>query len=598
MAKINEKDQESLKMVLERFYRSESYCKAWHDNGEDYYKRYRFYKTAGKYPYKHNVKDRLTFTIIEVITARLMQVLFAVQPFLSIIPTEKTDEPVARQLEKVINNLLMNPDREFFLEFIDFTKQCCIYGTSYLSPTPRFNVDNWKFDGLNFDVDDFFDVFPDPACKRLSRAKFVIKRSIRYWDELKDLEKKGVYKNVDLIKSNTVSDFDNKVFDRQQSVGLNTGVDYSDPVTGLVEIMDYFEEGHIVTIGARGVVLRDTRKDVDRKATLDYMGQPTTKSSVLPYHLPIVDMRFIPVPREFFGIGVPEALKDDQDTIDLLRSNILDNLDLIVNKLFKLRINSDTDPDMVFSAAGNIIPVSDMSDIDEFKVSDISGSAFTVEQETRNAAADAIGEMGPARGQETERRSTATGLVKLQQASLIRFDLLVKNTEFTAIRQIGKKVVQIIREYMSQEQYERIIGEKDAGLYELTPDDIFMLLDIVPVGASVTANKETRSQQIQQAVQMLEKVDPIKAQQNVPSFRINLKELYTMGLEDLDVKNKDNIIMDAPPPLPPQPAPPPPPQQLGMPPMGGAPPMPGGPPPQALLAAVNQPMSMQGGIPF
>ena len=187
--KISQKDVDSLKLVMERFNRAESYSKGWHDNGEKWYKRYRFYKDSGKYPYKHNVKDRLTFTIVEVITSRILQALFAVSPFLSIVPREGDDVRLAKQLEKVVQTLIANPDREFFLEFEDFVKQAIIYGTSYLSVTPRFNTETWDFDGLNFDCEDFMDVFPDPAAKRLSRAKFIIKRSIRYWDELKELEK-------------------------------------------------------------------------------------------------------------------------------------------------------------------------------------------------------------------------------------------------------------------------------------------------------------------------------------------------------------------------------------------------------------------------
>ena len=141
------KDYESLKLVLDRFYRAEAFSKAWHDNGEEWYKRYRFYKSPGKYPYKHNVKDRLTFTICEVITARVLQALFAVSPFLSIVPREGNDIRMAKQLERVLEVLIGDPSREFFLEFVDFVKQAIIYGTSYLSVTPRFNTSKWEFDG-------------------------------------------------------------------------------------------------------------------------------------------------------------------------------------------------------------------------------------------------------------------------------------------------------------------------------------------------------------------------------------------------------------------------------------------------------------------
>ena len=96
--KISEKDFETLKLVIDRFDRSEAYCLAWHDNADKWYKRYRFYKDSGKYPYKHNIKDRLTFTMVEVLTAKIMQALFAVQPFMSVTPTEKADIDIAKSV--------------------------------------------------------------------------------------------------------------------------------------------------------------------------------------------------------------------------------------------------------------------------------------------------------------------------------------------------------------------------------------------------------------------------------------------------------------------------------------------------------------------
>lgn len=588
-----EKDYEALSLVMDRFYRSEGYAKSWMDRGEDWYKRYRFYKSPGKYPYKHNVKDRLTFTICEVMTSRVLQALFAVQPFLSVVPREGDDYRMAKQLEKVIDVLISDPNREFFLEFADFVKQCVIYGTSYLSVTPRFNTDTWDFDGLNFDCEDFFDVFPDPACKRLSRAKYIIKRSIRYWDELKELEKLSIYHNVDAIKSNTVADFDHKVKERLMSIGLATGVDYADPKTGEVEILDYFEGGHIITVGARGVVLRDTKRDIGKRASSSAFGEVDKIDSVLPYHLPLVDIRLIPVPREFYGIGAPEVLSDDQHYIDLLRSARLDNLDLVINKLFKVRINSDIDPDTIFSAPGNIIPVTNMDDIDEFRVTDVTGSAYQEEEAVKTNANDAIGEHPYARGEPPVRRETATGITRLQEATMTRFDTVLKIMEFTAIRSIGQKVIQIIHEYMTPQQYARIVNPRSAEeqgsieqFFSLDKEELMKQVDVVPIGSSITSQKEVRSQQIMQAQQLLMGLQPQMTQMNNPPFTVNLLEVAKMSLEDLDIRNIDEILQEQPPQPPGQP-------QMGM--GGQQPPTAGGGPPQPPVPPSPSPDMMMGG---
>lgn len=591
-----EKDYDALKLVLERFSRAEAYSKSWHDQGEEWYKRYRFYKSAGKYPYKHNVKDRLTFTICEVITARVLQALFAVQPFMSIVPREGNDVRMAKQLERVVDVLISNPDREFFLEFADFVKQAIIYGTSYLSVTPRFNTSNWEFDGLNFDCEDYFDVFPDPSCKRLSRAKFIIKRSIRYWDDLQELAKLGVYNKqaVDDIKSNTVADFDHKLKERLMSIGLATGVDYADPKTGEVEVLDYFEDGHIITVGARGVVLRDTRKDVGKRASASSFGEVDKMESVLPYHLPLVDVRFIQVPREFFGIGAPEVLSDDQHYIDLLRSARLDNIDLVINKLFKVRINSDIDPDTIFSAPGNIIPVTNMDDIDTFDIPDITQSAYQEHESVKAAAEDAIGEQSYARGVEPVRRETATGITRLQEATMTRFDTVLKTMEFTAIRGIGQKIVSIIHEYMTPQQYARIVNPKtpeEMGsieqFFSLDKEEVMHQLDVVPVGSSITSQRDVRSQQIMQAQQLLMQLQPQITMQNTPPFTVNMLEVAKMSLEDLDIRNVDEILQEQAPQ---------PPAQMGMP---GMPQQPGGSPQSGVpMPSPDQMMGQQAAPPM
>ena len=604
--KISEKDLDALSLVMDRFNRSEGFSKAWHDNGEKWYKRYRFYKSPGKYAYKHNVKDRLTFTIVEVITARVLQAMFAVSPFISVVPREGDDVRMSKQLEKVLDTLMANPDTEFFLEFTDFVKQAVIYGTSYLSIVPKFNTSTWQFEGFAFNCEDFMDIFPDPAAKRLSNAKFVIKRSVRYWDELKELEKLGVYKNVDHIKSDTVADFDHKVKDRLMSIGLNTGVDYADPKTGEVEVLEYYAEGEIITVGARKVILRNTKEDVQKRATMDFTGKASAMKSVLPYDLPIVDMRFIPVPREFFGIGAPEVLEEDQHYIDTLRSQRLDNLDLIINKLFKVKIHSDVDPDMIFSGPGNIIPVTNLDDIEEFRVSDVTGSSYQEQEQVMARAEDAIGEQGRARGEPPVRRETATTTVRLQEAGMTRFDTVLKIIEFTAVRALGKKGIQLIHEYMNPQQFARIVNPKDEfeegaieQFFSLPQDELLHQLDVVPVGSSITSQREVRTQQIIQAQNLLMQMQQM-GQMNQPPFNVNLMEVAKLVLDDLDIKNINDLIQELPPQQPMMP------EQAGMeqaglegggpPPTGGLPPMP--PPTPEMLSGAAMAGGGQGGFAF
>jgi hypothetical protein len=87
-------------------------------------------------------------------------------------------------------------------------------------------------------------------------------------------------------------------------------------------------------------------------------------------------------------------------------------------------------------------------------------------------------------------------------------------------------------------------------LYQLPLQDIRRFYDFIPVGSSVTQVKELRSRQLMEAMKMLMSVPP--PVQQMGGFMINYRKVIEMGLrEGLDIKNVQEVIMDAPPPPPP-----------------------------------------------
>ena len=167
---------------------------------------------------------------------------------------------------------------------------------------------------------------------------------------------------------------------------------------------------------------------------------------------------------------------------------------------------------------------------------------------------------------------------------MTRFDTILKLTEFTAIRALGQKGIQIVHEYMDAQQFARIVNpttpEEEGAIeqfFSLEQDELMKQIDIVPVGSSITSQREVRTQQIMQAQQLLMQMQQL-GQTNDPPFKVNLMEVAKMSLDDLDIKNVTDLIQELPP-APPQA----PPQQQGMEQAGlegGGPPPPQGLPPQ------------------
>jgi len=524
---------ESLAVVLQRFTTSESFFTPWHDRYKNtHYRAYRGVPDKSKYPYRNKVFDKITYTLVEVVTSRMMKTVFQSRPVISIIPQENSDSELAKGLEKVIANLLEDPEAEFFVELTDWFKQCATAGSGYLKISPNFSYNEetkeLDFDGFRFEMVDYMNGFPDPCAKRNSKGRFFIEKQLVDFDELKRMEAAGMFSNVDQIKGNYES-FD-VIAERLSTLGIGGQQSTYDPITGKVELLHHYADGEIITVAGRTTVIRDTAKE---------KGGP-----VMPYATPIIDVRYCAVPGEYMGIGVPEQLEQDQEYINLLRSATLDNIDIIVNKLFTLKINGATEARDVRSAPGQVIPIAEQGDLTELQMSDISQSVMYTLEGLDKKTQDTTGEYEYGRGATPTRKETATGIINLQEATLIRFDLTTKNFEFSGIRMIGQKAIEILYRFGSPELFERILGESGRAVadkfFAFPVKDLLKQYDVAPVGSTVTANKALLAEQAMQAYSVLSAVPPEVQQAN--GFKINLEKALKNVLKSINAKDADELV--------------------------------------------------------
>lgn len=293
MPKIEENDV--LAEFLINFHRSEDFTKLYFDRAETHYKNYRLYRTKSDFPYANSVFCPDTFNFVEDANAKECQALLSHSPIYSVVPRSGGIMEVAHQLEVVLQWAVESPEFEFFIEFLDFKKNAKIFGTSFLSVIPDFHFteQGLVYKGPRFDYNDFWDIFPDPQARRLgNNCRYIIKRSKHYIEELLDLEAKGIYKNVKRMRDTAVDMMD----DTRKQLLMEIGVEqYLSDDKDLHEILEMYTYGHVITLGDRQIILRDTRKDGYRP---------------YPYDLPLVEDRYVTVPGEFYGVGIPEILRD------------------------------------------------------------------------------------------------------------------------------------------------------------------------------------------------------------------------------------------------------------------------------------------------
>jgi hypothetical protein len=538
-------DEELLKLkwLLTLLQKSEEYCRPYFDRAKRHYMLYRFSTAVADsdWPYVNRVRSRDILAFIEDTVAMLIQTLFATSPFISIIPRETGNSyiqemgidllKVGKQIERVLDYQLSHEDTDFFEEIIDYFKAGAIHGNSYLGVYPKFEGGEYTIPLLK--TTGFWDVLPVPGSNRVSKARGVFVREFCTLDDLKEMEKIGVYGNVDEVKDNS-ADTDKWHKRLLEEAGVTGYADTSD-----VEVIHYFSGGHVITFANRRVFLRDsTIPSGDGTLVEPY-----------PYSNPIVQYKNVPVPNEFFAMGIPEILEVLQEDKNLIRSARRDNIDLCINKILQTKEGADVNYDLLKFFPGAIWPDA-MGKVEAFEINDVTQSSYTEEKQIQSDMENALSLFGYARGQTPAHTEQPTTVMKLQQASMNRQDVNIKLVEFTVLQEIARKIVMLNRKYMSQQTYEAIIGEPDEGFYKIPIEYINRCYVMKPVGSSISNIKEVRQAQMKFALDTVMAMPPQLMQQNIQPFTVDYYEVLREALDVADVKTIDRILKIAPEPDP------------------------------------------------
>jgi len=515
-------------------YVSELYLstRQWRQDQENrwkgYYKLYRSYRDGTAQPFKSNIFVPYIFSIVESVVPKMLGTMFNTRPIISVQPRQGGSEDLSKILERLLEFQMDEEQLEFFSKILEFFKECAIYGTSFMKVIPKFNDDPMvSFNYIDLEPLDLFNVFPDYRAKSIRRMKYIIQLAYSDYDELERLQRQGFYKDVRDLLTYTESNLtiDEHKRDRLTSIGILDEYGF-DPERKIIEVLEYWDQDYIYTVGARKVVLKKEKNP--------FKGL-----------LPFVMARYIPVQHELYGIGVPEISKTLQEELNTVRNQRMDNVNLIINRMYVANKYADIDFDQLVSFPGNVILTNDVNAVVPLDTRDITKSAYMEEEIIKRDIDNAVGEYEYSRGAMPPRKETATGIVRLQQAASVRFDTVVKMLEFTVIRHLSKMFLWLDKQFLPKEKLMQIVGEMDYTehngdmFYQVPMEDVLKQYMFQPMGSSTTAVKEVRIQQIMQAYQLFNN-DPF----------INQMELRKMVLDVLDIKNENKLLQPPPQPVP------------------------------------------------
>lgn len=473
-------EAELTKEISDQYLLSKSYLDPIHERFNDQEELYRSYINPQNYPNKARVFDPRVFRVIETVTPRMV----ANEPTGSFYPSEEGDMAVAH----ILNSLIKYDWRraEMFPKLVSFVKSMLIFGTSFgrvyydykecektrmvakkingqLIWTPNENekIKVTEFDGPNFEVLNIYDCFPDPNAYDIHSMRWFIYRRFKTIEELEEENtKKGgeFYKNLDKLKQ--LQNDKNKghkkgyrpedlQFREHRRVMLSTeeklGEDESNP--DIVILRRFDKDRWTDYCPEFDLVLRDTPN---------------------PYFhgdLPIVYGVDYMYPGELYGMGEIEPIERIQRAINAVLNQRMDNVQLTLNTMWKVKKGMGVDLHTLVSSPGNIITTGDMNAVEAVQVPDVTGGTFV---QTMNYLTSSLqngsGITDYTTGIDNSSsvaNKTATGTRLIQQEANAQFKLKIQLFTHMVIQRIANQFKDLRIQYTTDKQLLRIIGPEE-----------------------------------------------------------------------------------------------------------------------------------------
>lgn len=425
--------------------------KKWHK----YYDAYRSYRQTGKDPWKANLFIPYTFSTIE----QLLPALVLAKKTFTAIPTKELFVDTAEKNSKLLQYQWKRAKMD--LRCINWLKSALIYGlgvgkcTWDLKYNKRGQV---IYDDPAFHNVDIFDFFPDPSSIELdlSDADYAMHR--RFMSK-KELEEAGF--DVSLIHGDS-SEVPQEKRQRYTTEGLQPQVQ-----KGKIEILEiWIKDDRVVTLA------------------LDGGSQLILGEKDYPFQhgeLPFVLATDYPDLHSLYGIGEPETIYSLQVELNALRSQRMDNMNLILNRMYQLRKGSGVDPKQAISRPGGIIWVSEIDrDIKPFDMSDIPMSTYREEGELKSDinTTTSVGSYGRGAGAGGSTPETASAVNTMGEATSSRNMLKANLFEWTGLKRLGEMFYALDQEFVDQEKMIRVIGDEGAEFVNILPEDVLNHYDI------------------------------------------------------------------------------------------------------------------------
>lgn len=415
-----------------------------------------------KPPYRSNIFVPLVYPLVMTVLPRMI----SNKPTFRFEPREESDEKAVEQMGTLVDYQLDH--MQFFKKLKMWVKDVLLFGTGVVKVYWERD-DREDYNDPQVQVVDLLDFFPDPKATQVDGGDFMIHRTIMPVTTLKRAKKSDgtpLYKNLDKIKDGTNEENSNKLYltnDRSMTIGdidgkLILGTPYRQSMTLQCEVLEYWgiygdeDEEWVITVANRNTVIRAEKNPYEGKR-------------------PFVKMNIDPNNFLFHGTGIIEPLEHLQVALNDTRNQRMDNVNLILNKIFVVLKDADVNEQELISRPGGVMYEGTPGGIRILETPDITNSAYQEEAIIKQDAQEAVGVSDIIQGQLQDANNnskvegnimntTAKGAqIAVEQAGS-RFKYYMQNIE-DALVEFGEKLYEYNQLFMSEEKVIRVEAPND-----------------------------------------------------------------------------------------------------------------------------------------
>jgi len=483
--------------IVNKFTTTIAWRTPYKNKWDRFYKMYRGVLDEKNYPWQSNIWVPLSFSTIETVVPRLV----SNRPQIDILPREPNDEKYAQIMGKIIDYQWDMMNMNVLLP--EVVKEMCIYGTVILKnywykeesnvidkqmvdetmpELGQVEVEENKtiYNGPKVEIVDLYDFFIDPKATTIDNAEWVIHRSMRTLDYLHEMMEDGKYKNIKLLEDEgTFIVSDDEKQQRRSTIGISMPVEQKNDK--LIEILEYWTDERVITVANRKIIIRDQENPF--------------RHGKKPF-IACVDQK---IPHEFYGMGELEPIETLQYELNDRRNQRMDNVTLILNRMWIVQNGKGVDEDELVSDAGGVVHTDDPNAISQLVLPDVTSSSYQEETIIKADIQQTSGVTDFTRGMSSDAlaNDTATGISLLQEASNARFRLKIQNIEDMMLKRLGENLVSMNNQFLSDETTIRIVGDEGREFQLVKPEDIKGNFDVsVQAGSTIPGNETIMKKQV------------------------------------------------------------------------------------------------------